>query len=63
MNLQSLQKIIKCAGNDDVVTLRADESADVLGLMFENKSAFPFFFFHQSISLICTTMTTDVVLM
>ena len=38
MNLQSLQKIIKCAGNEDTVTLRADESADILGLMFENKS-------------------------
>lgn len=38
MSLQSLQKIIKCAGNDDVVTLRADESHDVLGLLFEDKS-------------------------
>ncbi|SCV67457.1 BQ2448_5068 [Microbotryum intermedium] len=36
MSLQSLQKIIKCAGNDDIVTLRADESQDVLGLLFEN---------------------------
>ncbi|SCZ93837.1 BZ3500_MvSof-1268-A1-R1_Chr6-3g08918 [Microbotryum saponariae] len=32
----SLQKIIKCASNDDIVTLRADESQDVLGLLFEN---------------------------
>ncbi|ORY88142.1 proliferating cell nuclear antigen, N-terminal domain-domain-containing protein [Leucosporidium creatinivorum] len=37
MSLASLQKIIKCAGNNDVVTLRADESHDVLGLLFENK--------------------------
>lgn len=40
MSLQSLQKIIKCAGNEDVVTLRADESHDVLGLLFEDKSEF-----------------------
>lgn len=40
MNLGSLQKIIKCAGNNDTVTLRADESADVLGLMFENNCQF-----------------------
>lgn len=40
MSLASLQKIVKCAGNDDVVTLRADDSTDVLGLLFENKSAF-----------------------
>ena len=38
MSLASLQKIIKCAGNDDVVTLRADESHDVLGLLFEDTS-------------------------
>jgi proliferating cell nuclear antigen len=41
MSIASLQKIVKCAANDDVVTLRADESQDVLGLLFENKSASP----------------------
>ncbi|GAA5835754.1 hypothetical protein JCM5353_002470 [Sporobolomyces roseus] len=37
MSLTSLQKIIKCAGNNDLVTLRADESVDVLALLFEAK--------------------------
>jgi proliferating cell nuclear antigen len=37
MNINSLQKIIKCAGNDDEVTLRADESQDTLTLQFSNK--------------------------
>ncbi|GAA6064738.1 hypothetical protein JCM10212_005317 [Sporobolomyces blumeae] len=35
MSLTSLQKIIKCAANNDMVTLRADESVDVLALLFE----------------------------
>ncbi|BGP15683.1 hypothetical protein JCM10213_006146 [Rhodosporidiobolus nylandii] len=39
MSLASLQKIIKCAGNNDTVTLRADESVDVLALLFEAKKA------------------------
>ncbi|GAA5852875.1 hypothetical protein JCM3766R1_006141 [Sporobolomyces carnicolor] len=37
MSLTSLQKIIKCAANNDMVTLRADESVDVLALLFEAK--------------------------
>lgn len=37
MSLASLQKIIKSAAADDEVTLRADESQDVLGLLFESK--------------------------
>lgn len=37
MSLTSLTKIVKCAQNDDVVTLRADESHDVLGLLFESR--------------------------
>lgn len=39
MSIASLTKIIKCADTSDTVTLRADESQDVLGLLFENKSA------------------------
>ena len=38
MSLTSLTKIVKCAQSDDVVTLRADESHDVLGLLFESSS-------------------------
>lgn len=39
MSLASLTKIVKCAESTDTVTLRADESQDVLGLLFESKSA------------------------
>lgn len=39
MNLTSLQKIIKCAGNDDEVTLRAGDDDDNLSLTFQNRSA------------------------
>ncbi|GAA6009283.1 uncharacterized protein JCM10292_000759 [Rhodotorula paludigena] len=37
MSLASLSKIVKAAGNNDTITLRADESQDVLGLLFEAK--------------------------
>ena len=39
MSLASLTKIVKCAEASDVLTLRADESQDVLALLFESKSA------------------------
>ncbi|PRQ72394.1 Proliferating cell nuclear antigen, N-terminal domain-domain containing protein [Rhodotorula toruloides] len=39
VSLASLQKIVKCAGNNDILTLRADESVDVLALLFEAKHA------------------------
>lgn len=38
MSLASLTKIIKCAANNDVITMRADESHDVLALLFESPS-------------------------
>lgn len=34
----SLSKILKCAGNDDVVTLRATEDGNTLTFVFESKS-------------------------
>ena len=37
MNLNSLQKILKCAGNDDEVTLRADDDSDALSMVFQNR--------------------------
>ncbi|CAG8459284.1 2035_t:CDS:2 [Acaulospora morrowiae] len=37
VNLNSLNKILRCAGNDDIITLKADDnSADNLGLIFES---------------------------
>jgi len=35
-NSQNLSKILKCAGNDDVITLKAEEEGENLTLMFES---------------------------
>ena len=35
-NSQNLSKILKCAGNDDIITLKSDDNADSLTLMFES---------------------------
>ncbi|KGL89238.1 Proliferating cell nuclear antigen, partial [Charadrius vociferus] len=31
----SMSKILKCAGNEDIITLRAEDNADTLALVFE----------------------------
>jgi len=39
LNLASLQKILKVAGNDDTVTIKANDSdADTVTFIFEHKS-------------------------
>ncbi|EME28990.1 proliferating cell nuclear antigen [Galdieria sulphuraria] len=38
INLASLTKILKCAGNDDSITLRADEKGDKAEFVFESQS-------------------------
>lgn len=38
VNLTSLTKVLKCSKDDDVVTLKAEDNADVLSLKFEAKS-------------------------
>lgn len=35
INMSSLSKIIRAAGNDDSITLRADDNGDCLGMVFE----------------------------
>mmetsp|Transcript_13624 Transcript_13624/g.24279 ORF Transcript_13624/g.24279 Transcript_13624/m.24279 type:complete len:260 (-) Transcript_13624:491-1270(-) len=37
ISLNNLAKILKCAGNEDTLTLKAKEDSDVISLMFENK--------------------------
>lgn len=37
ISLASLSKILKCANNDDIVTISADDGQDSLKLMFESK--------------------------
>nr|BAE47144.1 proliferating cell nuclear antigen [Botryllus primigenus] len=35
INMTSMAKILKCAGNDDIITLKAEDNADMLELQFE----------------------------
>ena len=37
INLANLGKILKCARNDDILTLKADDDGDVLSMVFESK--------------------------
>ncbi|KAI9345072.1 proliferating cell nuclear antigen [Pilaira anomala] len=39
INLSSLSKILKCARNDDILTIKADDNGDVLSLVFESKDS------------------------
>jgi proliferating cell nuclear antigen len=39
MNLASLAKILKCCNNDDVVTMKAQDSADIVTFVFEAKNS------------------------
>jgi len=36
MNLGSMSKILKCAGNDDIITMKAQDDADTVTFMFES---------------------------
>jgi len=38
MNLESLSKVLKCAGNEDTVTIRAEDDGDSVTFMFEAKN-------------------------
>ena len=38
INMGSMSKIVKCAGNDDVITLRAKDTPDSITFVFENAS-------------------------
>ena len=33
-----MSKILKCAGNDDVITMKASDNADTVTFMFESQS-------------------------
>lgn len=36
INLTSMSKILKCASNDDIITIRADDEADSITFLFES---------------------------
>jgi hypothetical protein len=38
MSLANLAKVLKCAGNDDIVTLKANDDGDTVTFMFESPS-------------------------
>lgn len=40
MNLGNMSKMLKCAGNDDIITMKADDGSDTVTFMFESPSTF-----------------------
>lgn len=38
MNLGNVSKMLRCAGNDDIITLKADDGSDTVTFMFESPS-------------------------
>ena len=40
VNVASLTKVVKCAKDDDITTLKAADDADVLTLTYEGKSTY-----------------------
>ncbi|KAF2601922.1 hypothetical protein F2Q70_00025502 [Brassica cretica] len=38
MNLGNMSKMLKCAGNDDIITIKADDGGDTVTFMFESPS-------------------------
>eukprot|EP00262_Sarcandra_glabra_P007821 TRINITY_DN20823_c0_g1_i1.p1 TRINITY_DN20823_c0_g1~~TRINITY_DN20823_c0_g1_i1.p1 ORF type:complete len:168 (+),score=22.15 TRINITY_DN20823_c0_g1_i1:194-697(+) len=36
MNLNHMSKMLKCAGNDDIITIKADDDGDTITFMFES---------------------------
>ena len=45
MDTSTLSKILKCASNDDSITIRAEDSGDQVSFVFENPSKYCFVFF------------------
>lgn len=38
MKLANLSKILKCAGNDDSITMKSEDNGDTITFMFESQS-------------------------
>ncbi|XVE62176.1 hypothetical protein DITRI_Ditri06bG0097500 [Diplodiscus trichospermus] len=36
MNLNNMSKMLKCVSNDDIITIKADDSSDTITFMFES---------------------------
>ena len=37
VNMDTMGKLMKCAANDDTITLKSEDNGDLLGLVFESK--------------------------
>ena len=53
VNLSSLTKVLKCAKDDDICTLKASDEADVLNLVYEARSKFFFFWGLVDFFMLC----------
>jgi proliferating cell nuclear antigen len=53
VNLTSLTKVLRCAKDDDICTLKAADEADVLNLVYEAKSEFASSFFLGWKAILC----------
>lgn len=39
MNLNNMAKMLRCAGRDDIITIKSDDASDTVSFMFESPSA------------------------
>ena len=46
MDTATLSKILKCASNDDSITIKAEDSGDTVSFVFESPSKYFFGFLH-----------------
>jgi Proliferating cell nuclear antigen, N-terminal domain len=63
INLTHLSKLLKCAGNDDIITIKADDqSPDTISFMFENPSESCQLPLYTSLTLFCSVFIfcTDI---
>jgi proliferating cell nuclear antigen len=65
INLAHMSNILKCAGNDDVVTIKAEDNGDSVTFIFESKSTFSYFLLpripHPFLSLLPSLAPLDSV--
>jgi proliferating cell nuclear antigen len=54
LNIQNLSKIMKCAGNDDIISMKAEEDPSSMTFIFENASKKPFL-----LIVLLTTLNRD----
>ena len=46
MNLTSMAKILRCAANDDIITVKAQDQADTVTFVFESPNQVIIFYVH-----------------